>query len=225
MGMLGPVVCYQVPRGIETKDEKDLEDIKLIASKIDEKTPTIKRIWYDDEYVGSRTVFRDHSGFIRVFRETSILDRRTFAGISRAVGAKNFSLLVADVNVLLDCDPFVAAALLTMNRKWGLQVFAIKVDGLRTLSGEAIGRTRGVEDLLFENSEMTQKILSKKITKLRDEFPEIESAMALGYQVDSDDVWLRLLEHSQRSGAPGEDRILEGIRERSTLDPLFERKR
>lgn len=225
MGMLGPVVCYQVPRGIESKDEQDLEDIKSIASKIDEKTPTIKRIWYDDEYVGSRTVFRDHSGFIRVFRETSTLDRRTFAGLSRAVGAKNFSLLVADVNVLLDCDPFVAAALLTMNRKWGLQVFANKVDGLRTLSGEAIDRTRRVENLLFQNSEMTQAVLLKKMTKLRAEFPEIESAMANGYQVDSDDVWLRLLEHSQIHGAPGKDVILEGIRERAILDPLFARKR
>ncbi len=225
MGMLGPLVCYQVPRGIETKDKRDLENIKSVAAGIDQKTPTIKQIYYDDEYVGSRTVFRDGSGFIRVFRETSVLDRRTFAGLSHAVGASKFSLLVADVNVLLDCDPFVAAALLTMNRKWGLQVFAIKVDGVQMLSGETIGRTKEVEDLLFENSELTQGVLSKKIAKLCDEFPEIEAAMARRYDVESNDVWLRLLEHSQSSGAPGQSPILERIRERSAMDPVFERKR
>ncbi|GEM_PF-2488744 len=225
MGMLGPVVCYQVPRGISSKDDEDLRAIKLIAGKIDERTPTIKQIYYDDDYVGSRAVFRDHSGYIRVFRESSILDRRTFAGLSRTVGAKNFSLLVADVDVLLDCDPFIAAALLTLNRKWGLQVFAIKVDGLKALTGEAVDRARSVEKLLFENSEKTQRVLLKKLTELSTEFPEIESAIASGYQDDSDDVWLRLLEHSKIQNEPGKNRILEGIRQRATLDPSFLRKR
>tara|TARA_R110002126_G_scaffold157588_2_gene305039 strand:+ start:4109 stop:4792 length:684 start_codon:yes stop_codon:yes gene_type:complete len=186
LGLYGPLVCYQTMTGRTATDAKNLVALQDLASFLEEKREGLGDKTFGNDFIGNRSGYlhRDTSGEIRVLRERWALFRPTLRDVISKSSSQRLAVVVPDIEKLLDCDIFVAAAIAYLNSRMVLQIFSMKNPQTgrdkvsRALTKEGLAVMRDGEEIyhyLTGNSDACKTISEKVLASAINSKPTVKT--------------------------------------------------